>query len=315
MARPIGDKKFLETLELSCSIAGRLGEQIISRDKNSYECDRKSYVNNIKKEATAYKESVKAIKEIDGIRKLVPSGKSRLLDMAIGNAKSTVERVSGYKTMLLSLTERVKEVTENEKDMKESKENWASEPIAIKKLLKSGFISEFRYEPGIGMSWKYPPMIYKENDKVFFLGYPQAGLSETNVNGFILKLPSYNADGIIGTAHMVHSDKGDNYCLGGYDDLVKILAAKRQISSLIRIFRDYFQSFNGKSRHNNPDHLTMDINLPKVTDDSWEVWKKQNHKFKMPEPAVMIEMVECSGCGDVLPKTALDSDWNCAACR
>ncbi len=298
MARTIGQDRFLETLEKVCQKASHLGESIIKRDKEAYRNDKNTHTNNIKKEATAYKQSIKAIKEVSGIRKLLPGGKSALLDIAEGQARTTVDKVSGYKLMLEEVTSKAKEVEENEKDLEDARKHADKEFNLVKNLLKTRFIESIRYDSGVGMFWTYPPMVYNDSGKIIFLGRPEAGLSETNTNGFSLKLPSYTPDNQIGTAHMRHDATGNDYCLGGYDDIVKILAAKRQVSSLIRLFKDYFGSFNGKSRHNTPNYLAMDINIPKVNDDSWTEWKKANPKFKMPEPIEAPEEEECSECGD-----------------
>ena len=306
MARTIGQVKFLETLEKAISKSANLGEQIIKRDKLSYDNDKKVYVNNIKKEAVAYKQSVKAVKEVSGIRKLIPGGTSALLDIAESQAKSTIDRVSGYKNMLEELTAKVKEVEDNEKDLIEAKKEAEDREFeAVKKLLKSKFILEMRYESGVGLMWTYPPMVYIADGKQYFLGKPEAGLSETNEGGFSLKLPSYVPDGHIGTYHMRHQDDGNSYCLGGYDDLLKILAAKRQLSSIIRIFKEYFLSANAKSKHNIPQHLTMDICLPKVKDDSWNEFKKANPKDKYPEPSAALHVNHCDEC---------DSDYTGEEC-
>ncbi len=290
MSRTIGKDKFIETLNRVSIKAGALGEQIIKRDKDAYIRDKSSYSNSIKKEAKVYAQSVKAIKEVSGIRKLIT-------------------KVDGYRTMLKSLSENISEVESNEKDLVEAKKSIGDEFINVGKLLKAGFIESIEYKENVGLLWTYPPMTYTDEGKIIFLGRPQAGLSEVHGDGFSLKLPSYAPGNNVGTAHMRHSDQGSDYCLGGYGDIVKILAAKRQVSSLIRMFREYFQSFNGKSRHNTPNYSQMDICLPKVTDDSYEVWKKKNPKFKFPDP-IAIPEAEPERCGEC---EALVDDCECNA--
>ena len=303
MGRKIGKERFVETIRKACEKAGRLGEQIISRDKESFISDKRTYTSNIKKDAPAYKTSVKALKEAAGIRKLIPGGSSALLDIAESQAKSTVDRVVGYRSTLLTLNQQIKEVSDNENDLQEARKTDSDEYDSVMKLLKKKFIVDMRYESGVGLFWKYPPMVYiGENGQQYFLGRPEAGLSEINGGGFSLKLPSYKSEHGIGTFHLRNSHDGNDYCLGGYDEIVKILAAKRQVSSLIRIFKDYFLSYNKNSVHNRPRHIDMDINLPRVIDDSWEVWKKENPKHVMPFPAIAVPVEEedevCSNCGD-----------------
>lgn len=299
MGRTIGEKTFLATLEIVSKNASYVGEEIIRRDKQSFLNDKKSYESSIKKESVMYGKSVKAVKELDGILKLVPGGKSELIELAAGQARSTIERVSGYKTMLEQLTEKVKGVEDNEKDLVESKKDAVKEMASIKKLVSSGFIEKFQYIPEKGMIWTYPPMTYTAEGNIYFLGRPEAGLSEVNGDGFSLRLPSYPNEPRAGTYHMKHSDNGGDYCLGGYGDILHVLAAKRKVTSLIRLFKEYFQSCNPKSKHNNNSLNHMHISLPKVTDDSWVEWKKKNPDFKTPSvPVAVAEDEEVDGCED-----------------
>ncbi len=304
MSRTIGKTTFLETLNASCQIAGSLGEAVIRRDKNSYSSEKTNAISNIKKEAVGYKKSVKAVKEVAGIRSLLGNKKSELLDMAEGQARSTIDRVSGYKTLLTLATEKLINVTENEKDVAESRKHADEEFESVRKLYKSGFIEKIRYESGKGLFWTYPPTVYQA-DNTYFLGRPEAGLSQVNTDGFSVKLPSYPTGKDIGTYHMRHSDAGSDYCLGGFGDVLKVLAAKRQVTSIIRMFKSYFLSYNATSRHNIPPIGLMSIDLPQVTDDSWIEWKKKHPNYKIKPVAVAVAAVAaaeeepCGDCGEL----------------
>jgi hypothetical protein len=320
MARTIGEAKFLETLEKCISRAARTGEDIIQRDKATYEADKRANEGHVKKMAKEYATSVKAVKEVTGIRKILTAAghtTSSLLDIAESQAKSTVDKVEGYNTLIKGCAEQLKNVEDNEKDLEFCKKNADKEFALVKKLLSTKFITDMRYESGVGLFWKYQPMVYMADGKGYFLGRPEAGFAESGPKGFILRLPSYPYNIVTGTFHMKSQEDGSNFCLGGYSDMLYILAAKRNISGIIRLFREYYQSYNAKSVHLriNEHHINMDINLPKVTDDSWEVWKKENPKFKMPPMAAITtpdHEGECSSCGD---ERTLNGDNLCADCR
>jgi hypothetical protein len=307
MAKTVAEKHFLACLEKASSKAGQLGEDIIKRNINEFNNEKKNYEAKIKKDASEYKKSVLAVKEVDSIRKLIPGGKSALLDVAVGTAESVVERVSGYNTMLKLASEKYRDVVDNEKDLAEAKKNVAQEYKSINKLIKSGFITKIEYRSGKGLFWTYPAMHYVAEGKVFFLGYPEAGLSETNGDGFSLRLPSYKSDGdsFEGTYHMRNRPQGNDHCLGGYEEILKILAAKRQLTSLIRMFREYFMSCNPKSVHNRPPHDVMDINNPQVIDDSWKEWVKKNPDYKFPPVAEAVE--RCDNCNRTMDDCECDT--------
>ncbi len=277
---------FYETLEFVIKNASVKGEKIIRANMSAPTDTQRAYEAKIKGLAPEYKKSVKAVKEITEIKKLLPGDKYALLEMAARSAKTTVQTVEGYKNVLSLARTQVKEAQENLTDYEKAVKDKDSEYSNIQKLIKGNFIKEIGFYGDKGLAWTYHPMVYDYNGSKIFLGRPECSISNNTSNGFHIRYPSYSYEyGHVGTAHNYNAENGNAFCLGEFESIVYILLAKRQISSLIRLMKDYFISCNIKSQYNLPNYEVMRLDKPRVQDDSYEEWKAK-------DPTLAIELTK-----------------------
>lgn len=273
---------FFQSLEYSIRTAAAKGKTILSQNLDAPTGSMTEYEGKIRTMAPKYRDSVKAIKEIDEIKKVLPPKKYSILDMAVRDAKDTVKKVEGYKNVLHLAKTQVKEAKDNLAHLDVSLKEKDSEFASINKLIKNKFIEKMEFLGEGGLQWTYPPMVYNETSikRTLFLGRPEITLSNSTTFGMQVRFPSYKRkDERVGTIHAYNDDVGDKYCLGGYENIVFVLCAKYQISNLIRLMYEYLGSCNVKSRYCTPSPNIMSISGPEVSDDSYEVWKKSDPKL------------------------------------
>jgi hypothetical protein len=88
---------------------------------------------------------------------------------------------------------------------------------------------------------------------------------------------SYPAGSACNTYHIQNRAPGSqSYCLGQFQAIIQTLLATGQIAQLINVVKNYIESSNVDSPHCYPDHETMNIKAPGVTDDSFKVWEANN---------------------------------------
>lgn len=282
--------QFYEALEYVIKNASVKGEKIIRSNMEAPKATKTNYESKIKIIAPEYRKSVKAVKEISEIKKLLPGDKYALLEMAVRQAKTTVQTVEGYRNVLSLAKSQYKDAEANVVDYEKSVLDKDSEYANILKLIKANFIKEIGFYGDKGLAWTYHPMIYDYKGAKIFLGRPEVSISNSSSNGIHIRFPSYSLEyEHVGTAHNYNSENGDAYCLGEFENIVFTLLAKRQISSLIRLMKDYFASCNIKSEYNRPNFEVMRLDRPKVLDDSYEVWKAKEPKLAVELTAAVAE--------------------------
>lgn len=271
---------FNESVEYVIRNLAAKGEKVLNENAVAPRETKLTYESKIKALAPDYRKSVKAVKEIDTIKKLLPGDKYALLEMAARQAKTTVQTVEGYRNVFNLAKTQVKEAEANLEDFSKAVKDKDSEYENIQKLVKANFIKEIGFYGDKGLAWTYHPMTYEYKGQKLFLGRPEVSISNNTSLGIQIRFPSYSLDlKNVGTAHNYNCAEGDAYCLGEFEKIVFILGAKRQVSGLIRLMKTYFESCNVKSEYNSPNFEVMRLDRPQVKDDSYEVWKAANPKL------------------------------------
>lgn len=263
-------KTFLTAFDQAVRTANQKGKDILSSHRQSYKASCDTATNSLKNDSKNYASAKKGLTELAEITGKFPGRRLALIERAAADSNMVVDRVDelrisleGYKKLY---TEAVENEAHVEKCEKEVKEDFAT----VRSMIKKGVIEKLEYDDLKGMFWTYPPMTYLHGKELLFLGRPQCGVRASGI-GFTVSFPSYKSD-TVGTIHCLNASGRQSMCLGGYEKILYSLAAKKRLSDMILVFRDWLGSYNPDSRYSNPTLDEMLIAKPKVQDDSYEVW-------------------------------------------
>lgn len=263
-------KTFLESFEHAVSTASSKGKSILSGNKETYSSNVSQSIRELKAESKNYSSAKKALKELDEVRGKFPGRKLEIVERAAGTATMVIDRVEELNISLTGYKKLLNEATENEAHVEKCAKDVKEDFNKVRALIKKGVIEKLEYEEGRGMFWTYPPMTYNHGKDVIFLGRPQCGVKPGGI-GFTVSFPSYKSDQV-GTIHCLNSITRQSMCLGGYEKILYTLAAKKRLSDMILVFRDWLGSYNPDSRYSNPLLTEMRIDKPNVQDDSYVKW-------------------------------------------
>jgi hypothetical protein len=243
---------------------------------------KRGYASEIKKLAPALVSDRRNLRSASAELESVPAAVQRMARVGCKEAENRItasERVvDSFKIYTKLEKEKKSDIDFLESKSKSAGDDWK----AIKKMLRDGFITNFGHRRPHGLFWEYPPTDYeyfpnadKANPTRIFLGTIMAYIKDCGNLGFEYK--SYKIGSDCQNYHIRNRPlETQSYCLGQYQKIVGALMASGQIAQLINVLWNYIHSSNVDSPHCHPDWAKMDINAPKVNDDSYKIWSKAN---------------------------------------
>jgi hypothetical protein len=276
------EKEYKECVKVAVKKSYPLLKQGHESNMYDHQQNYKSYISSLKQQKGPFLAYKKAEKVINQYKKTAPPEIIGILEAGERESKK------GYTTMMdlarqaNMYSKKYVEMREGIRFYKESHENAGGDWKAVQNLIKKGVIESVTYKTGVGISWIYAPMTYDTKSVgLRFLGRIKTTLLENPHGGYYLKFEqlSYPNDGNqYGTWHFQGRENGASLCMGSFRKIFDGVIYGAKISNLILVCKDYIQSADLNSKHSHPNWDHMDLENPKVIDDSFQVWKASQEK-------------------------------------
>lgn len=270
---------YANVVQQVCAFAGITGERIINDEHRNHSNEVGHAKDRLVSLSQDYAKAVKANRVAKKFTEQCPPELKYFLDRGLKDAKKVVLEVENLKESYEYSREKVTQAKLNVDHMKACVRQAGSDWGQVQKLLKKGIIESIEFHPKKGLRIVYSPLTYDYSVRnganppgIAFLGRVEVCVGHrSGLQRIAIKAISY-PHGNYGTHHWGLAD--GRHCLGTYANVFDMLIAKRQIAQFILVMREYLTSKNENSILYYPDWSQMDINNPKVLDDSFEVWKK-----------------------------------------
>lgn len=275
----LDETNYKQYVELACKNAGKHGQALIDQEYANHAQEFDYAKRNIIALSKEYAKAIKANRIAKDFTRNCPEEIRYFLEKGLRDAKTVVGQVQNLRDSLDFAREKSATAKQNVDHTKlcirEAGYDWPQ----VRKLLKMGIIESIGFNPKLGLTWTYPPLTYdyssvREGKKgIAFLGRVRVAINHKNGQKYNIKAISYPNNANYGSYHWGSID--GRHCLGTYERVLDLIVAKRQIAQLILVFKEYILSKNDRSILLRPDFQgAMNIENPQVTDDSFEVWKK-----------------------------------------